>query len=151
MTVARLAVVLALGILIVAGIASASTDIGAEPRVWGTELQEQALFGGAALLTLELHLGCRLAYGGLASSCLFVPKGGGELSKQAQKSIRSLEKQIAKHEDKLADFKASPTVRPGMENLPEAVIRQQQARRIQHLGTEIQTFKNNIEKVRGNL
>ena len=39
-------------------------------------------------------------------------------------------------------------VRPGMENLPEEVTQQQQQRRIQHLETEIQTFKENIEKVK---
>jgi RHS repeat-associated protein len=77
---------------------------------------------------------------------------GTELSKQAQKGIRSLEKQIVKHEKKLADFKKNPTVRPGMEHLPEDVIRKQQARRIQHLEEEIRAFKENIEKLKqGNL
>jgi hypothetical protein len=51
-----------------------------------------------------------------------VAKGGGtvvakevtQLSKEAQKGIRSLEKQIAAHENKLAEFKMNPTIRPGM-------------------------------------
>jgi hypothetical protein len=70
-----------------------------------------------------------------------------QLTKQAQKSIRSLEKQIAAHEKKLADFKASPTVRPGMENLSKEMVEKQQQGRIEHLETEIQTFKNNIQKI----
>ena len=60
---------------------------------------------------------------------------------------RSLEKNIAEHRAKLEEFRSNPTVRPGMENLPEEVIRAQQARRIQHLETEIRTFQNNIQKI----
>ena len=70
------------------------------------------------------------------------------LSKEAERGISSLEKQIAAHEQKLAEFKANPTVRPGMEKLPREVIERQQQIRIQHLEREIQTFKNNIEKLR---
>lgn len=72
-----------------------------------------------------------------------------ELSKQEMKSIRSLEKQIEKHEQKIADFKANPSVRPGMENQSPQTIAAQQASRISGLEKEIQTFKNNIEKIRG--
>jgi RHS repeat-associated protein len=73
---------------------------------------------------------------------------GGKLSAQAEKSIASLENRILEHEQKLAEFKANPTVRPGMENLPKELIRKQQARRIELLETEIQKFKNNIEKIK---
>ena len=72
-----------------------------------------------------------------------------DLSKEDRKSIRSLEKQIEKHEQKLADFKNNPSVRPGMENQPEEVIQAQRATRIRHLETEIRTFQNNIDKIRG--
>ncbi|MEJ2612813.1 MAG: hypothetical protein P8179_22820 [Candidatus Thiodiazotropha sp.] len=34
-----------------------------------------------------------------------------------------------------------------MENLPKEVVQKQQQRRIQHLETEINTFKNNIDKI----
>ncbi|CAN7718377.1 DUF637 domain-containing protein [Aquipseudomonas alcaligenes] len=71
-----------------------------------------------------------------------------ELTIQQQKSIRSLEAQIAKHEKKIQDFKDNPTIRPGMENMPKEVIQMQQQRRVQHLETEIRTFKNNIEKIK---
>jgi len=60
--------------------------------------------------------------------------------------IRSLEKQIAQHEKKVDDFRANPTVRPGMEKLPKEVIEKQQQERIRHLEKEIETFKKNIEK-----
>ena len=72
-----------------------------------------------------------------------------ELSKSAERGIRSLEKRIAEHEQKLSDFKANPTVRPGMEGQSESVIRTAQESRIRHLETEIQTFRANIEKLRG--
>ena len=71
-----------------------------------------------------------------------------ELSKESERGIRSLEKQIAKHERKIADFKANPTVRPGMEGLPKEAIEAQQKARIRHLETEIKTFRENIEKLR---
>jgi RHS repeat-associated protein/uncharacterized repeat protein (TIGR02543 family) len=69
------------------------------------------------------------------------------LGKQAEKGIRSLLKRIAEHEQKLNDFKANPTVRPGMEGQPQEVIEAAQQARINHLETEIQTFKNNIQKL----
>jgi hypothetical protein len=70
------------------------------------------------------------------------------LSNEAQRGIVSLEKQIASHEAKLAEFRANPTVRPGMENLSKEAIQKQHASRIAHLETEINTFKANIEKIR---
>jgi RHS repeat-associated protein len=76
-------------------------------------------------------------------------KSATELSKSAQKGIRSLEKRVVEHEKKLADFKANPTVRPGMEGQPESVIKAAQESRIRHLEKEIQTFKENIEKLKG--
>ncbi|PPK76059.1 putative repeat protein (TIGR02543 family)/RHS repeat-associated protein [Methylobacter tundripaludum] len=69
------------------------------------------------------------------------------LGKQAEKGIRSLLKRITEHEQKLNDFKANPTVRPGMEGQPQEVIEAAQQARINHLETEIQTFKNNVQKL----
>lgn len=71
-----------------------------------------------------------------------------ELSREARKGIRRLELRIAQHEKKLADFKANPTVRPGMEGQPREIIEAAQRSRIRHLETEIQTFRNNIEKLK---
>jgi RHS repeat-associated protein len=104
---------------------------------------------GSALLGAVGQIGLGRAYGaarGYLGST--VTKGVKELTTQQQKAIRSLEKQIAKHEKKIQDFKDNPTVRPGMENLPKEVIQKQQQRRIQHLETEINTFKNNIDKIK---
>lgn len=79
------------------------------------------------------------------------PPSGAKISetaaKQAEKGIRSLLKRISEHEKKLNDFKATPTVRPGMEGQPQEVIEAAQQARINHLETEIQTFKNNIQKL----
>lgn len=87
-------------------------------------------------------------FGKLDAPPATVSRTGPLLTRESQKGIRSLERQIAKHEKKLAEFQAKPTVRPGMEDLPEAMIRQQQARRIELLRQEIQTFKDNIDKIR---
>ncbi len=70
------------------------------------------------------------------------------LNPQQVKAINTLQKRIREHEKKINDFKENPTVRPGMENLPKDLIRQQQQSRINHLETEIRTFRNNIEKIR---
>jgi hypothetical protein len=70
-----------------------------------------------------------------------------KLTPQEQRSIRSLEKRIIEHEQKIIDFQNNPTIRPGMENLPKDVIVKQQQLRIKHLETEIRTFKNNIQKI----
>lgn len=72
-----------------------------------------------------------------------------ELTKEAQKGIRSLEKRIAEHEKKLADFNENPTVRPGMEGQSESTIKKAQESRVRHLEKEIQTFRENIEKLKG--
>jgi len=73
------------------------------------------------------------------------------LGAQQKKSIRSLERQISDHQKRLQDFKNNPTVRPGMEGLPKDIIKaqqqQQQQQRIKDLGDEIETFKNNIQKI----
>lgn len=75
-------------------------------------------------------------------------KGDGGLGREALKGIRSLEKQIALHEQKLLDFINNPTIRPGMSNQSAEIIWQQQLRRIEHLQKEIDTFRRNIEKIR---
>jgi hypothetical protein len=80
--------------------------------------------------------------------------GGGYIQQRVltaseQRAINSYEKRIAEHKAKLEEFRANPTVRPGMEGLPEEVIQKQQAARINHLETEIKTFQDNIDKIRG--
>lgn len=48
---------------------------------------------------------------------------------------------------KLDEFRANPTVRPGMDGLSEEVIKAQQTARIRHLETEIRTFEENTMKI----
>ncbi|MGZ8316267.1 MAG: hypothetical protein ACXW3B_13985 [Telluria sp.] len=72
------------------------------------------------------------------------------MSKQELRSIRSLEKQIEKHERKIADFEKNPTVRPGMEGQPTEVIAAQQQQRVNDLKNEIQkNFVNKINQIKG--
>jgi RHS repeat-associated protein len=94
---------------------------------------------GAALLGRTLGIGAKGIEGAGAAKTL---------PREAEKGIRSLEKQIAKHEQKLADFKANPTVRQGMEGQPKEVIEKAQQARVNHLEKEIKTFRENIEKLR---
>lgn len=72
-----------------------------------------------------------------------------ELTTQEQKSIRSYERLIREHQQKIDEFEANPTVRPGMEHLPKEDILRQQRARIDHLKKEIQTFEDNIRKIKG--
>ena len=69
------------------------------------------------------------------------------LSKAELKSVRSYEKLIKEHQQKIKDFKANPTVRPGMEHLPKEVIQKQWERRVLHLEREIKAFNDNIQKI----
>ncbi|TQV68228.1 hypothetical protein FKG94_23290 [Exilibacterium tricleocarpae] len=103
---------------------------------------------GAALFVPYLPAGSTKGMKAIADKAGDATKGVKELTKQQQKSIRSLEKQISKHEKKLQEFRDNPSVRPGMEKLPKEVIQKQQQRRINHLETEVRTFRNNIEKIK---
>jgi len=105
---------------------------------------------GAAATVLTAGAGASIVLQSTAAPSPPAEMGGAkELSKEAQRAIRSLEKRIAEHEEKLADFKANPTVRPGMEGQPKEVIEAAQQSRIRHLEREIQTFKENIKKLQG--
>jgi RHS repeat-associated protein len=64
------------------------------------------------------------------------------------RAIRSYEKRIAEHKAKLEAFRNNPTIKPGMENLSKETVEAQQAKRIQHLEKEIETFQDNIDKIR---
>ena len=70
-----------------------------------------------------------------------------KLSPQDKKSIKSYEKRIQEHKDKLQKFKEDPTVKPGMENRSPNEIKMQQESRIKHLQHEIDVFEKNIEKI----
>lgn len=74
--------------------------------------------------------------------------GRKEISPEARRGIRSLENRIDEHQRKLQDFKDNPTVRPGMEKLPQEVVARQHQRRIKHLEREIKAFRGNIEKLK---
>jgi len=70
-----------------------------------------------------------------------------KMSAEDKRSIRSYQKRIREHQQKLEEFKNNPTVRPGMENQPTHVIEKQQQARIDHLLKEIKTFEENISKI----
>ncbi len=72
------------------------------------------------------------------------------LTNQEIKAIRSHEKRIAEHEQKLKWFKENMTTKPGMEGLAPDIVSKQQEARIRHLEKEIKTFSDNIDKIKGN-
>ena len=107
--------------------------------------------GGASGLLSGAVFGSFKAFAAAKAAATEVKVGSdvaSDISKQAQKGVQSLEKRIAEHEQKLADFKANPTVRPGMEGQPKDVIEAAQQVRVNHLEKEIKTFKENIEKLK---
>ena len=77
--------------------------------------------------------------------------GISKLTKSQLKSISSLEKQIAKHQSKLADYINDPMKfdnQGHLLNAPNDAIRQKIIEtRINHLNIEIQTFQQNIQKI----
>jgi len=64
-----------------------------------------------------------------------------------KKAVRTLKKRIEEHKIKLEEFKKNPTIREGMENLPEETIKKQQERRMLHLEREIKAFEKNIDDI----
>ena len=96
----------------------------------------------------ETHQGFAVCGYELAPGYAQAAESAPSLSNQALRGIRSLEKQIAAHEAKLAEFIKNPTVRPGMEGQSQAVIKAAQEARIRHLQREIDAFKGNIEKLK---
>jgi len=75
------------------------------------------------------------------------PSNYDKMSAEDKRSVRSLQKQIREHHQKIQDFKNNPTVRPGMENQPADIIAKQHQARLDHLYREIRTFENNIYKI----
>jgi RHS repeat-associated protein len=82
-----------------------------------------------------------------------VTEKGIQLTKSQSKSISSLKSQIVKHEAKLEEYIKDPMKfdnKGFLKNAPNDAVRQQIIQsRINHLQKEIQTFKNNIQKIRG--
>ena len=70
-----------------------------------------------------------------------------KLTAQEVKSVKSYERLIEEHLNKIQEFKNNPTIRKGMENLSPSVIAQQQAARIRHLENEIRAFQKNITDI----
>jgi hypothetical protein len=74
------------------------------------------------------------------------------LNVSEQRAVRSLEEQIRLHEKKLAEYKRDPYSfdnKGHLKNAPNEEIRQKIINaRIKHLEHEINTFKNNINKIK---
>jgi len=75
------------------------------------------------------------------------PSNYDKMSTEDKRAVRSLQKQIREHYQKIEEFRNNPTVRPGMKNQPADVIAKQQQSRIDHLYKEIRTFERNISKI----
>lgn len=73
-----------------------------------------------------------------------------ELSANDRRAIRSFRKLIDAHERKLEEFRARPTIRPGMEQMPLDRIQAQQEARERRLIREIRKFEKEIASRRKN-
>lgn len=73
------------------------------------------------------------------------------LSGSDQKSVRSLQKRINEHIDKLKAYRANPDAfdnQGHLKNAPSQAVRERIINtRISHLQKEIQTFKNQVENI----
>jgi len=105
-----------------------------------------ALLGGAAAIPEVVGAAGPEIAEGVGSN--LARTAGQQLSREARRGIASLERRILEHRAKLEAFKANPTVRQGMEKLSKELIEAQKNARVQHLEKEIQTFIENIAKLR---
>ncbi len=89
--------------------------------------------------------------GALGMEIKTIAKTGIQLGKSELKSIASFERQIVKHQSKLAEYIKDPLKfdnKGFLKNAPSDAVRQKIIQsRINHLNTEIQTFQNNIQKI----
>ncbi|UUV22017.1 hypothetical protein [Paenimyroides aestuarii] len=87
----------------------------------------------------------------IAAEFLAARVGTTALSASKLKSIASYENQIAKHQTKLLEYMKNPMKfdnKGFLKNAPNDAVRQQIIQsRINHLNHEIQTFRNNIQKI----
>ena len=85
------------------------------------------------------------------ATSLQAAKGGANLTKFQLKSISSFESQIATHQTKLSEYIKNPMKfdnKGFLKNAPNDAVRQKIIQsRINHLNQEINTFKNNIQKI----
>jgi hypothetical protein len=81
-------------VLVVPGIALASSAAAAETRVGAFDLAEQSRVGLERSLTLELHQGCAARYDDLASDSLLAARGA---TQAIQTSERGLAHVLARH------------------------------------------------------
>ncbi|MBO9675256.1 MAG: RHS repeat-associated core domain-containing protein [Sphingobacteriaceae bacterium] len=114
--------------------------------------------GGLLEFTSTAHSAMGLAMGGVESTYSLNPtvvatKEVSLLTGSEEKSIRSLEKQIVEHTEKLEQYKADPmkfdnngTLGNTSKELQEKIING----RVKKLEKEIQKFKDNIQKVKEN-
>jgi hypothetical protein len=105
-----------------------------------------------AVLTVETAVSIYIGVEGLmAVGGSTIAKGSANLTKSQVKSISSLEKQIMKHETKLAEYIKNPMKYDNkgfLKNAPNDATRQKIIQsRINHLEKEISTFQNNIQKI----
>jgi RHS repeat-associated protein len=84
---------------------------------------------------------------------LAAPEGDAALSASDQKAIQSLEQRIADHQAKLAAYEANPEAYDNLgilRDAPSDAVRQSIiAGRVRHLESEIDAFKQAIDRIRG--
>jgi hypothetical protein len=70
------------------------------------------------------------------------------LTPEAERAIKSTEKNIQEHEDKIKNFRENPTIRPGTEKMSDEIKQKTIDGRVGKLQKEIEKFKDYIKKVK---
>jgi hypothetical protein len=127
---------------------SLSTSSGDRVRIEAVERWTEP-FTVYNLTVDELHTYYVLA----GETPVLVHNAGGDLTPEQRKAIGSYNELIAEHEQKLADYLADPDAYDNkgfLKNAPSDEVRQRIIDgRARHLRKEIQTFHENIAKIRG--
>jgi hypothetical protein len=118
----------------------------------GSGLKEDMYVGGIFAgmnpeMVAEAVTSLKIMVAGLSATNASVATVSSQLTTSQARAIRSYEKRIVEHINKLNDFIKNPTIKSGMEHLPKEVIKQQQYRRINALIDEIQNYNNSIDKI----
>lgn len=87
------------------------------------------------------------------ADCCIAARGAPALSKEAAKSIRSLEQRLVEHQNKLDAFRKNPDAfdnKGFLKNAPSQEVRDRIIQgRVNHLEQEIRNFQQQIERLRG--
>jgi len=136
-----------------ANLASAHELVQTKTRVGGFESAAPLhiwLNGSATERSYSGNLRCEPE---VASESLLAARGAPQLSKEAAKSVRSLQQRPGEHQNKLDAFRKNPDAfdnKGFLKNAPSQEVRERIINgRVNHLEQEIRNFQQQIDRLRG--